>query len=713
MKLSLPAQILIGMFLGALSGLFFGEMIAPLERVGAAFIMLMKMGILPFMSLSLIHSIGSLAPRQAMKLMKKFFLFTFGLWCLMLLTIYTLQLIFPKQNIALYHSSAGIVTNADQKFLELFIPLNPIHAFANDLVPAVALFSILFGFALMRMSSKENFLTFLEVILATLSRITHWITLLAPIGVFALIASTVGTIPFQQAYKLQLYLLAYIGGAVYLSFVLVPLLVSVFTPIRAGKFLEEIRPIILLTFTTGNLLIAVPQLISLLKDLISNYEGNDQENAPFIESLVPITINFPTIGNILALLFPLFLSFFYAKHFSFSDHAILMGVGIPVLFGSAASIVNGISFLVDILHLPIDSMSLLLETMPLTRNFQVMSSAVGVAGLSIVVTYASQGLLQFNWKKCLKFISYSLLSLTVIVGGSILVRGKNFATAEPYSALTMQFQIPSKIYGKGEYIPSLPDHLKNMDTLDRLQQLPVLRVGYNTDNKPFAYFNKLGQLVGYDIAYAYELAKALRVSLEFIPFQYETFIDDLNNNKFDIAMSSVSVTEERLRHVKFTEAYLETPRALITFDYRRKEFFDSRRFAESTLRIGVYKGSSLVAEAEAIFPEATIVPFQNVEEFARTSQADAFLWTEIEGSTWSLQNPDYAVVIPSPSIGKEIYAYAIRPNSAHFLEYVNYWLEIKKLDGMDTRLRNKWVLGEPSQKERRWSIIRDVLHWVD
>jgi Bacterial extracellular solute-binding proteins, family 3 len=47
----------------------------------------------------------------------------------------------------------------------------------------------------------------------------------------------------------------------------------------------------------------------------------------------------------------------------------------------------------------------------------------------------------------------------------------------------------------------------------------VLRVGYNASVMPFCYVNDAGDLVGFDVAQAYTLARALNVRLVFIPFR--------------------------------------------------------------------------------------------------------------------------------------------------------------------------------------------------
>ncbi|MFQ5992566.1 MAG: cation:dicarboxylate symporter family transporter, partial [Nitrospiraceae bacterium] len=56
--MSLSAKILIGMVLGIIAGIFFGEEVAFLQIIGEGFIQLLQMSVLPFVTLSLIVGLG-------------------------------------------------------------------------------------------------------------------------------------------------------------------------------------------------------------------------------------------------------------------------------------------------------------------------------------------------------------------------------------------------------------------------------------------------------------------------------------------------------------------------------------------------------------------------------------------------------------------------------------------------------------------------------
>ncbi len=45
---------------------------------------------------------------------------------------------------------------------------------------------------------------------------------------------------------------------------------------------------------------------------------------------------------------------------------------------------------------------------------------------------------------------------------------------------------------------------------------------------------------------------------------------------------------------------------------------------------------------------------------------------------------------------------------------VNTWIELKRKDGTIDELFEHWILrkGQREPKRPRWSVLRDVLHWV-
>jgi Na+/H+-dicarboxylate symporter len=192
-KLSLSAQIMIGMGLGFSVGIFFGEYVAFLQIIGNAFIKLLQITILPYIMVSMILGIGGLTADQAKLMVKKAGILILLFWGISFVMVLLLPLSFPQWESAAFFSSSIVESPKEVDFLSLYIPFNPFYSLANNIVPAVVLFSILTGVALMGMEKKTTLLEALSTVSQALVRMTGHIVKLTPIGVFAITAAAAGT----------------------------------------------------------------------------------------------------------------------------------------------------------------------------------------------------------------------------------------------------------------------------------------------------------------------------------------------------------------------------------------------------------------------------------------------------------------------------------------------------------------------------------------
>jgi len=93
---------------------------------------------------------------------------------------------------------------------------------------------------------------------------------------------------------------------------------------------------------------------------------------------------------------------------------------------------------------------------------------------------------------------------------------------------------------------------------------------------------------------------------------------------------------------------------------------------------------------------------------------DAFVYSAEAGSAWTLIYPAYSVAVPHPDVRAVPLAYAVARGDSELVDFVNTWIELKKKDQTIEGLYNYWILGKnPAAREPRWSVIRNVLHWVE
>lgn len=93
--------------------------------------------------------------------------------------------------------------------------------------------------------------------------------------------------------------------------------------------------------------------------------------------------------------------------------------------------------------------------------------------------------------------------------------------------------------------------------------------------------------------------------------------------------------------------------------------------------------------------------------------ADAVLSPAEEGAAWTLRHPRFSLVTPVPTLFLP-FGFAVGRDDADLLLFLNTWLLNAKGDGTIDRLYDYWMLGRVrGSQPPRWSIIRDVLGWID
>jgi polar amino acid transport system substrate-binding protein len=99
-------------------------------------------------------------------------------------------------------------------------------------------------------------------------------------------------------------------------------------------------------------------------------------------------------------------------------------------------------------------------------------------------------------------------------------------------------------------------------TLAQIKASGELKIGCEAAYVPFTY-RQDGRIVGYDVELAEIFCKALGVKPNFIDTAWAGVIPSLYAKKFDVIMSSMSYTKERLERVAFTVPYAEASQALL------------------------------------------------------------------------------------------------------------------------------------------------------
>jgi Na+/H+-dicarboxylate symporter/ABC-type amino acid transport substrate-binding protein len=715
-KLSVSTQVVLALLLGALVGLFFGEHIAFLQQVGKAFILLLQMTVLPYIVLSLITGLGNLSYQQVKTLAVRVGTLLVISWGLAFLVILLMPLAFPAWVSASFFSTSLIEKPDEVNLLTLFIPSNPFFSMSNNFVPAVVVFSVAVGIALIGIENKQSLLANLDAFNRAMGRITQFMAKVTPLGVFALVASAAGTMSFEELARLQVFLVLYVLMAGLLTFWLFPALITSLTPLTYGQVVGATRDILITAFATGSALIVLPQLIERSQELLRQSALSTPETERTVEVIIPAFTSFPKSGTLFPMSFALFAGWFAGAPVAVAHYPMFLFLGLVSFFGS----VNvALPLLLDTLRIPSDLFQLFLTTTIVTNRFSVLLTTMNNLVLSLLGACAVSGLLTLRWGRLLRNGVITLVLLALSVGGARAFFASTVDTTyrkdEIIAGMQLQrFPGAATVYTSAP--PAAPLPTAQESRLAWIRTHKLLRVGYLPDNLPFAYFNGKGDLVGFDVEMAHLLARDLGVELAFVPVMRDRMTAQVNAGYCDIVMSGTVVTPERALEVAFSVPYTDATVAFVVPDHRLEEF--SSRDAIRRLqapRIGVLNVPYYVDKLHRVLPQATIVQLNSITDFfeGKGEALDAFLYTAEAGSAWSLLYPAYTVAIPQPGVLKGPVAYLLPHGDRELVDFINVWLELKKRDTTIETLYDYWILGKNAvPRQPRWSVIRNVLHWV-
>ena len=235
-------------------------------------------------------------------------------------------------------------------------------------------------------------------------------------------------------------------------------------------------------------------------------------------------------------------------------------------------------------------------------------------------------------------------------------------------------------------------------TLAQIKSSGELRIGCEAAYVPFTYRQE-GKIVGYDVELADLLCKPLGVKPNFIDTAWAGVIPSLYAKKFDVVMSSMSYTKERLARVAFSIPYAEASQALLV---RAADIDKIKTVADLNGRIVAVKlgspGQILQEKMDAGLKSAGGAGFKEIRTFDdHPSAYVALAQNRVDGvlntlATLAMVLKDapgkYAIV---KGMGGDNWAgIAARKEDTEIVQFLDAGLARLKADGSLGKLQEKW-----------------------
>lgn len=392
-------KILIGLVLGVIAGLVLGHSVDFLERIGKAFIDLLKMlvGLIVFSSLvtGMCHisdpkKLGRIGIRTILFYAATTVLaIAFGLLLVFIMKPGTgLSLPLPPQ------SGGSMQGLGIMDFLFAIVPSNPFAAFAEGNVLQIIVFAIFFAFAITLSGEKGKVvLSFFESVSEVMYSLTHFIMKLAPYGVFALIATAVGSVGIKVILPLLKFLLCNYLACILQIVIVFALSLKYMAKLKISPFFKGMKDAIILAFTTSSSSATLP--VSL--ECARKHLGISQDISGFVLSLgSTINMNGAAIGQAIS---AIFIAQAYGVAITWVKVAILIFVSLVSAIGAAGIPGTGIVMLSVVLNamgLPLEGIALVAGV---DRLREMVSSVVNVLGDAVAAVFVAKQEKQIDEKQ--------------------------------------------------------------------------------------------------------------------------------------------------------------------------------------------------------------------------------------------------------------------------------------------------------------------------
>ncbi len=230
------------------------------------------------------------------------------------------------------------------------------------------------------------------------------------------------------------------------------------------------------------------------------------------------------------------------------------------------------------------------------------------------------------------------------------------------------------------------------DREQNIKESGKLQVCIWPDYFSISYKNKkTGVLEGIDIDLSQEFAKDLGVEVEYIPTHFGIFMDDIQQERCDIAMFGVGITEERAINIDYSEPYLSS--SMYGVANKTNPALDSwEAMDQPGIIVCVQKGTYMDGVMRNSLKHAqvmAVIENSQREIEVRSGRADVFIADYPYGQKM-LKMYDWAKLLTPKQATEQIqYAYAIKKGQPEWLERINPFVQAIKVDGRLERAAQK------------------------
>lgn len=218
-------------------------------------------------------------------------------------------------------------------------------------------------------------------------------------------------------------------------------------------------------------------------------------------------------------------------------------------------------------------------------------------------------------------------------------------------------------------------------------------MGLDDTFAPMGFRDESGNLVGFDVDLATEVAKRIGVTIKFQPIDWSMKETELNAGNIDLIWNGYTITPARQEQVAFTKPYLENSQIIVTLadsDIMTKADLAGRNV---TVQAESSALDAINAEPEVAATFGALVEFStNNEAFndLESRRSEALVVDEVNARYYMKQLGEEKYKVLEENFGDEEYGIGLRKDDTELLKKINDAMDEMKNDGTYNDIYAKW-----------------------
>ncbi|MRG85774.1 transporter substrate-binding domain-containing protein [Salinibacillus xinjiangensis] len=212
---------------------------------------------------------------------------------------------------------------------------------------------------------------------------------------------------------------------------------------------------------------------------------------------------------------------------------------------------------------------------------------------------------------------------------------------------------------------------------------------------PFEFMDpETGEMKGFDMDLIHAIADEAGFNVEIETMEFDGVLGGMRSNKYPMAISGISITDERKKEIDFSDKYLDSGLILVVredSDIQSIEDIDGLKVGAQAGSTGeLYLHDHTDAEISA-FPEI-VTAYMDLA----SGRLDAVLYDLPNAQYYINENPDQGLKTVGELLQGEPYGIAF-PKGSELVEPVNEALATLKENGTYDEIYKKWFGEAPSE----------------